>query len=78
MKTISSLSEIEVEIYAPEFSTWTALGYVEARSRTSTLSTTIILVQSRIVSRVRDKVPEAVDLGILSTSWRRPMWCLMI
>jgi hypothetical protein len=73
MKTIPSLVEIEVEIYAPGFSTWTALGCVEAMSRTSMLSTTIVLVQSRTVSRVRDKVPEAVDLGILSTSWRRPM-----
>jgi hypothetical protein len=73
IETISSLGEIEVDIYGPGLSTWTALGYVEATSRTSTPSTTMVLVQSKTVSRVRDKVPEAADVGILSTLWRRPM-----
>jgi hypothetical protein len=59
-------SEEIVETSGPRSSTLTPLGYAEARSRTSMLSTTMTIVQSRTVSRVREVVIEGAGLGMAS------------
>jgi len=60
------VSEEIVETSGPRPSTLNPLGYAEARSRTSMLSTTITIVQSRTVSRVREVIAEGADLGMIS------------
>ena len=67
------VNEEIVETSGPTPSTLTPLGYAEARNRISMLSTTMAIVQSRIVSRVRDVVPEGIDLGMVSTLCKRPI-----